>query len=41
MAEQGKCGETRDLLAPVYDWFTAGFDAAGLKHAKALLGEPR
>ena len=29
----------RDLLAPVYDWFTEGFDTADLKDAKALLDE--
>jgi hypothetical protein len=27
------------LLAPVYDWFTEGFDTADLKDAKALLAE--
>ena len=31
--------ETRELLAPVYDWFTEGFDTADLKEAKALLEE--
>jgi predicted ATPase len=34
---QGKETEARDLLAPVYDWFTEGFDTADLKDAKALL----
>jgi predicted ATPase len=29
----------RDLLAPVYKWFTEGFDTADLKDAKALLDE--
>ena len=29
--------EAYDLLAPVYDWFTEGFDTADLKNAKALL----
>jgi hypothetical protein len=28
-----------DLLAPVYGWFTEGFDTLDLKEAKALLGE--
>ena len=28
-----------DLLAPVYDWFTEGFDTADLQDAKALLNE--
>ena len=32
---------THDLLAPVYDWFTEGFDTADLKDAKALLEELR
>lgn len=36
---QGKTKEARDLLAPVYNWFTKGFDTANLKDAKALLEE--
>ena len=36
---QGKRAEARDLLAPVYCWFTEGFDAPVLKDAKALLDE--
>ena len=36
---QGKHGEARDLLAPVYGWFTEGFDTLDLKQAKALLDE--
>jgi hypothetical protein len=36
---QGKCAETYDLLAPVYNWFTEGFDTADLMDAKALLDE--
>ena len=39
--EQGKRAEARDLLAPVYGWFTEGFDTADLKDAKALLDELR
>jgi predicted ATPase len=35
--QQGKCDEARDLLAPVYGWFTEGFDTADLREAKALL----
>jgi predicted ATPase len=35
--DQGKWNEARDLLAPVYDWFTEGFDTLDLKQAKALL----
>ena len=34
---QGKTTEARDLLAPVYSWFTEGFDTADLKDAKTLL----
>ena len=37
--EQGRRSEARDLLAPVYGWFTEGFDTADLKEAKALLDE--
>ena len=37
--DQGKKVEARDLLAPVYGWFTEGFDTRDLKEAKALLGE--
>ena len=36
--DQGKRREARDLLAPVYGWFTEGFDTIDLKKAKALLG---
>jgi predicted ATPase len=36
---QGKRHEAYDLLAPVYGWFTEGFDTADLKDAKALLDE--
>ncbi len=39
LGEQGKGAEARDLLAPVYGWFTEGFDTADLKEAKALLDE--
>jgi predicted ATPase/class 3 adenylate cyclase len=34
---QGKRAEARELLAPIYDWFTEGFDTADLQEAKALL----
>jgi predicted ATPase len=37
--DQGKRTEARDLLAPVYGWFTEGFDTLDLKEAKALLDE--
>ena len=36
---QGRCAEARDLLAPVYTWFTEGFDTADLKQSKALLDQ--
>jgi tetratricopeptide (TPR) repeat protein len=36
---QGRVREARDLLAPVYGWFTEGFDTADLIEAKALLDE--
>ena len=36
---QGKVSEARELLAPVYGWFTEGFDTRDLKEAKALLVE--
>ena len=35
--QQGKRQEAHDLLAPVYNWFTEGFDTADLQSAKALL----
>jgi class 3 adenylate cyclase/DNA-binding winged helix-turn-helix (wHTH) protein/predicted ATPase len=35
--DQGRRAEARDLLAPVYGWFTEGFDTPDLKEAKALL----
>jgi predicted ATPase len=35
--DQGRHAEARELLAPVYGWFTEGFDTADLKEAKALL----
>jgi predicted ATPase len=37
--DQGKRDEARDLLAPVYGWFTEGFDTRDLKEARALLEE--
>ena len=37
--DQGKRDEARNLLAPVYGWFTEGFDTLDLKKAKALLEE--
>jgi predicted ATPase len=39
--DQGRRAEARDLLAPVYDWFTEGFETPDLKNAKALLDELR
>jgi predicted ATPase len=35
--QQGKRTEAYELLAPIYDWFTEGFDTADLQDAKALL----
>jgi hypothetical protein len=37
--DQGKRNEARAFLAPVYGWFTEGFDTLDLKQAKALLDE--
>jgi class 3 adenylate cyclase/DNA-binding SARP family transcriptional activator/predicted ATPase len=37
--DQGRHVEARDLLAPVYGWFTEGFDTVDLKDAKALLNK--
>jgi predicted ATPase len=37
--DQGKRDEAHELLAPVYGWFTEGFDTLDLKEAKALLAE--
>ena len=39
MRDQGRVGEAYALLAPVYGWFTEGFDAPDLKEAKALLDQ--
>ena len=39
VARSGERDEARDLLAPVYDWFTEGFDTLDLKEAKTLLDE--
>jgi predicted ATPase len=36
---QGKRQQARELLAPVYGWFTEGFDTLDLKEAKALLDD--
>jgi predicted ATPase len=37
--DQGKRSEARELLAPVFGWFTEGFETHDLKEAKALLAE--
>jgi len=37
VAAQGKFNEARALLAPIYSWFTEGFDTADLQEAQALL----
>jgi len=36
---QGKRREAYELLAPIYNWFTEGFDTRDLREAKALLDE--
>ena len=36
-SDQGKRTQARDLLTPLYGWFTEGFDTPVLKEAKALL----
>jgi predicted ATPase len=37
--DKGKVQQARELLAPVYGWFTEGFDTRDLEDAKALLDE--
>ena len=37
--DQGKRQQARELLAPIYGWFTEGLETIDLKHAKALLNE--
>jgi predicted ATPase len=37
--QQGKQTEAYELLAPIYGWFTEGFDTADLQEARALLDE--
>ena len=37
--DRGRRDEARDLLAPIYGWFTEGFETLDLKQAKALLEE--
>jgi predicted ATPase len=37
--DQGRRAAGRDLLAPLYDWFTEGFETPDLREAKALLDE--
>jgi predicted ATPase len=37
--QQGKQVEARELLAPIYEWFTEGFDTADLQDARVLLAE--
>jgi predicted ATPase len=40
-AEQGERRKGQNLLAPVYGWFTEGFDTPDLKDARAMLEELR
>ena len=37
--QQGKREEARQLLGPIYGWFTEGFDTADLQEARGLLAE--
>jgi len=37
--DQGKLDEARELLTPIYGWFTEGFDTLYLREARALLDE--
>ena len=37
--DEGKVQQARELLAPIYGWFTEGFDTLDLKDAKALLDQ--
>ncbi len=39
VAVAGQARQARELLAPIYGWFTEGFDTADLQEAKALLVE--
>jgi class 3 adenylate cyclase/predicted ATPase len=39
LSDRGERQTARDLLVPIYDWFTEGFDTSDLRKAKALLGE--
>ena len=36
---QGQCAAARELLAPIYGWYTEGFDTTDLQGAKVLLEE--
>ena len=38
--DQGKCVEARRLLAPIYNWYSEGFDTMDLRRARALLDVP-
>jgi hypothetical protein len=38
LGDQGRRAEAHELLAPVYGWFTEGFETVDLMNAKALLG---
>ena len=37
--DRGRTKEASELLGPIYNWFTEGFDTADLKEAKALLDD--
>ena len=38
--QQGKAVDARDLLIPIFGWFTEGFDTRDVQRAKAFLNEP-
>ena len=39
LRDQGNSEDAREMLAPVYGWFTEGFDTPDLREAKALLDD--
>ncbi len=40
LLEIDRASDAHELLAPIYDWFTEGFETPDLKNAKALIDEP-
>lgn len=39
LRDRGRCAEANDLLAPIFGWFTEGFDMADLRRAESLLSK--